>query len=143
MVDRVSALNWLGKLGGMVAVKILIIFWMGSLWRLMFRPLRYNLAEIYVFATYALGTTGLLWALLPIIDLIVPYSLGANAIWVTGTTLCLEIAYLTYAVHRFSQLPVATCLLRVSTVLVVGCVLLAGIVSVERAVPLFLPPMPV
>lgn len=143
VMDRTSAIAWLGQLSGIVAIKVLNVFWMGTIWRVLFRPLRYNLAEIYVFAMYLFGTTGLLWALLPVIDLIIPVPLGENGLTVTIVTFGVEVVYMTYAIYRFSQLSFLTCVFRVSTVLVVGHLLLLGIVGTERMIDLLLPPMPV
>lgn len=83
--------------------------------------------------TIGFATTGLLWALLPVIDLLVPYPLGANALLVATMSTLIEAAYLTYAVRGFSQLPFGTCLFRVTTVLALGYLLLAGIVDLEHA----------
>ena len=142
LVFRASALGWLQQLGGVVALKIMIIFWMGGIWRLFFRQIKYNLAEIFVFATYLFGTTGLLWALLPIIDLIVPRPLGANPYVVSSITIGVEIVYATWAVTQFSQLPWWRSALRVSFVLGVGYGLLTALVGLERAVALLIPQMP-
>ena len=139
-VGRTSALAWLGQLSGVVAIKVLNIFWMGSLWRLMFRARRYNLAEIFVFAMYAFGTVGLLWALLPLVDLAVPYPLGANPLVVLTASLGLETAYMTYAIRQFSGLPLWECLSRVIVVLTVGYALLIGIVGADHVANVLLPP---
>jgi hypothetical protein len=141
-VDRASALMWVGQLGGFVAFKILIIFWMGTVWRVLFRDGRYNLAETYVFATYAFATTGLLWALLPVIDLIVPAPLGANAVTVSIVTTGIEVIYLTYAVASITRLALPASFVRVGAVLIVGYALLAVAVGVDRTITLLLPPLP-
>jgi uncharacterized protein DUF3667 len=142
LVFRTPALGWLERLGGVVAVKILVIFWMVSIWRLLFRPIRYNLAEVYVFATYVFGSTGLLWAVVPIIDLIVPVPLGANRLIVASVTLAIELVYTSYAVAQFARLPLAQSVLRVGAVLALGYGVLIGLVGVERAFVLLFPPMP-
>jgi hypothetical protein len=142
LVFRESALGWLERLGGVVAFKILIIFWVASIWRLLFRQIRYNLAEIYVFATYVFGTTGLLWAVVPIIDLIMPLPLGRDPIVVAGVTVGIELAYTSYAVAQFARLPWWRSVLRVTVVLAVGYGSLVGIVGFQRAIALLLPPMP-
>ncbi len=139
ILGRESAIAWLGQLTGVVAVKVLTIFWMGTLWRFMFRPTRYNLAEIYVFALYAFGTTGLLWSVLPLVDIAVPYPLGANAIVVTAVTLVVEIAYMTYAIWQFGKIPFWNCAMRVTAVLAVGYLLLVAIVGVEHVAHFLLP----
>ena len=138
-VGRTSAYGWLGRLGGVVAIKALTIFWMGTVWRVLFRPLRYNLAEIYVFAMYAFGTTGLLWALLPLADLAVPYPLGANPLTVLGVTLGVEVAYMTYAIWQFSGLALWECAVRVTVVLVVGYALLIGLIGTDQVAHILLP----
>jgi Protein of unknown function (DUF3667) len=142
LVERPSALSWVERIGGIVAVKILIIFWMASIWRLLFRAVRYNLAEVYVFATYVYATIGLLWALVPLVDLAVPAPLGANGWTVTGVTMAIEVAYVTYAVRAFARLPLWLSLLRVSVVLAIGYALLALLVGAEDVIELLLPPMP-
>ena len=141
-VFRASALGWLERLGGVVAVKILIIFWLASIWHVLFRPVRYNLAEIYVFATYVFGTIGLLWAFVPIIDLLVPLPLGESPGIVAAVTLGIEILYTSYAVCQFGRLPGWMALLRVGLVLTIGYGALVGLVGLEQAIVLLLPPMP-
>jgi Protein of unknown function (DUF3667) len=143
-LNRVSALSWLwlGELNGVLAIKVLNIFWMGTLWRLMFRSRGYNLAEIYVFAMYAFGTTGLLWAALPLVDLAAPYPLSTNPVTVMAVMLGVEAAYLTYAVQRFSRLPLWECTVRVLAVLSVGYVLLIALVGAERLGHMLLPIRP-
>jgi hypothetical protein len=138
-VGRISAYGWLGRLSGVVAVKVLMIFWMATLWRLMFRATRYNLAEIYVFAMYAFGTLGVLWAVPPLIDLMVPYPLGADATTVLLVTLAIEVGYLTYAIWQFSNIPVWICAFRVTVVLVVGDALLAWLFGADYLAHLWLP----
>ena len=142
LMDRLSATAWLGQLGGIVAVKVLTVFWMGTLWRVLFWQGGYALAEIYVFAMYAFGTTGLLWALLPVIDLLVPLPLGASDYTVASVTFAVEVGYMSYAIYRFSHLSLTGYVLRVSVVMVVGYILLASIVGRERMINLLLPPMP-
>jgi len=141
MIGRDSALAWLARLGGVVAIKVLVIFWMASLWRLLFKPQRYNLAEIYVFATYAFGTTGLLLAALPLIDLSVPTPLGDNPIVVSSVALAIEWAYISYAVCQFARLPAWQSVLRVGVVLTLGYGALTAAVGVERILGLLQPPM--
>ena len=59
LISRESALGWLAQLGGVVAIKIFIIFWMASIWRLLFNPIRYNLAS----------STGPLWTFAELMSL--------------------------------------------------------------------------
>jgi hypothetical protein len=138
-VNRVSAFGWLGQLGGVVAIKLLNVFWMGTLWRLFYRQLRYNLAEIYIFGMYAFGTTGLLWAALPLVDLAIPYPLGADAVTVLWVTLGIELLYMTYAIWQFSGLALWRCVGRVLVVLIAGYALLIGVFGAEPIAHLLLP----
>jgi hypothetical protein len=142
IADRDSALSWLERIGSIVAVKILIIFWMATIWRLMFRAVRYNLAEIYAFSTYALGTIGLLWALIPLFDALTPGAWGTNTRAVALIAVSIEAIYLIYAVRQFARLPWWLSAVRVLTVLTVGYGLLVALVGLERAVVVMLPPMP-
>lgn len=142
LVLGISALGWLERLGGVVAVKILIIFWIASIWRVLFSPVRYNLAEIYVFATYVFGTIGLLWAVVPIVDVLVPWPLAANPSVVAVVMIGIEIVYTSYAVKQFARLPAVFAFLRVGIVLTIGYGVLVGLVGVDHAIALLLPPMP-
>ena len=141
LLDRSSAFSWLwlGRLNGVLALKVLTIFWMGTLWRVMFRPGRYNLAEIYVLAMYAFGTTTILWAVLPLLDLAVPQPLGADPVVVLLVMLVLESAYLTYVVRKVSGLPVWESLARVVAVLTFGYAILIAIMGPGRLARLLLP----
>ncbi len=141
-VARASALGWLEQLGGVVAVKILVIFWMASIWRVLFGTVRFNLAEVYVFATYVFGTTGLLWAAVPLVDLIAPWPLGASPLAVSAVTLGIELVYTSYAVAQFARLPLWYSVLRVGVVLALGYCVLVALVGIERTIVLLLPPMP-
>jgi hypothetical protein len=142
LVERASALSWLQQVGGIVTVKILIIFWMAAIWRLLFRAVRYNFAEVLVFSTYVYGTLGLLWAVVPLLDLLVPLSLGANDVTVTVVLTAIEVIYITHAVAQFARLPHWLSFARVTAVLTIGYALLVALVGLERVVVLLLPPMP-
>jgi hypothetical protein len=142
IIERSSALTWLERLGGIVAVKILIILWMASIWRLLFRAVRYNLAEVFVFATYVYGTIGILWAVVPLLDLLVPAPLGASNLMVTVVLAAIEVIYLTHAVAQFARLPHWLSFMRVSVVLTVGYTVLVALVGIERLAVLLLPPLP-
>jgi hypothetical protein len=141
LVGRDSALGWVERVGGVVALKILVILWVASIWGLLFRRIRYNMAEIYVFATYVFGTTGLLWAVVPVVDLLVPFPLGASTLVVAAVTLSIEVGYTTYAVVRFARLPWPVSFARVAVVLTVGYGALVGLVGLQETVDLMLPPM--
>jgi hypothetical protein len=60
LIDRTSAVTWLGSLGGVVAIRFLFIIWAGLVWRVVFRSDHGNLAEILVFTTYGSATTSVL-----------------------------------------------------------------------------------
>jgi|SRR5579862_4044721 len=142
-LGRTSAYGWLGQLGGVVAFQALAILWMGTVWRLMFRPRRYNLAEIYVFAIYTFTTTGLLWTLLPLADLAVPYPLGADPGTVLLVTAGVEVGYLSYAVWRFSGLAPWQSVVRVTLVLGTGYALLVALLGPQYLARLLLPTLPI
>ena len=142
VLDRESALSWLGSIGGVVAIRIIVVFWMGGLWRLMFKPIRHNIAESLSFSFYAFGTIALLWVLLPLIDLAVPMALAANDRAVVIVCFGLELVYLTFGVRSFSGLSFAGTLWRVALVLSLGystLYLLAGLAGITD---LLLPPLP-
>ena len=95
-------MSWLGQLGGMVAIKILFILWAGTLWRAVFRSREFGRGEIYVFTTYAMDTTGVLWSLLPIADLLLPVMLARSEGWVAAVTLAWTTQYRSHRCQRCS-----------------------------------------
>jgi len=108
-----SLLNWQEHFGGFIAARFLFIFWFGTLWYLMFPRGNRKLSEIYVFATYGFATVGLLWALLPFIDLALPMveiSVTRGVVlWIKFTV---ELGYFIFAVHTFGRLPLWVTILR-------------------------------
>jgi hypothetical protein len=119
-LDQPSLGRWLGRLGGVVAIRIAVILWLGTVWRLLFRPKSHNLAEFYVFGIYLFGTVGLLWSALPLVDLAIPFGLADHG-WVVVTTLfAIEWLYVVYAVRDFSHGSWWQCALRTTIVLGVG-----------------------
>jgi Protein of unknown function (DUF3667) len=134
LINRTSAVSWLGSLGGVVAIKFLLILWAGVLWRVMFRSRNRNLAEILVFTTYISATTSLLWTALPVIDLAVPMDLAKNEATVAAITLGIEVIYATYAVHDWLQRSVLLAFAGVASVLSVGYFGLVLLLGPEHAV---------
>jgi hypothetical protein len=103
--DQPYLLNWQEHFSGFVAARFLFIFWFGILWHVMFPVRRRKLSEIFVFATYAFPTVGLLWAVLPFLDLILPINAGVSRGAVIWIKLVVEMAYFIYAVNTFSAHP--------------------------------------
>jgi hypothetical protein len=103
LMDRMSALNWLGAIGGIVATRVAGVFLMGGMWQLLFRSGRHNLAETYVFALYGYGTVGMLWTFLPLIDLAVPASLGESPKIVAAVCVALEAGYFSLGIRNYAQ----------------------------------------
>jgi len=120
-----SILNWQEHFNGFVAGRFLFIFWFGTLWHLMFPRGQRTLSEIYVFATYAFPTVGLLWALLPFIDAVLPVvEFGSSRGVVLWTKFVVELAYMIFAVHSFGRAPLWKIALRCVLVLGTGNALL-------------------
>jgi len=118
-------LHWQEHFSGFVAGRFLFIFWFGTLWHLMFPWGKRKLPEIYVFATYAFPTVGLLWALLPFIDAVVPVVvIGSSHGIVLWTKFLVELAYMIFAVHSFGRMPLWQTILRCILVLGTGNALL-------------------
>jgi hypothetical protein len=118
--DQSYLLNWQEHFGGFVAARFLFIFWFGILWHVMFPVRRRKLSEIFVFASYAFPTVGLLWAVLPFLDLILPINAGASrgvAIWIK---LVVEVVYFVFAVNTFTAYPLWMTALRCLLVLGTG-----------------------
>jgi hypothetical protein len=141
LLDRTSALNWLGTIGGIVAFRMVVALWMGTLWRALYGPMRHNLAEALVFSIYAFGTIGNLWALLPLIDLAVPFALGTHRVAIVATCLSIELAYLTFGVQRFGGHSLRSALWRVALVLGIGYATLYLVASLVGLANVMLPPV--
>jgi hypothetical protein len=120
LIDRTSAVSWLGSLGGVVIIKFLLILWAGILWRAMFCSQNRNPAEILVFTTHISATISLLWSPLPLIDLAVPMDLTQNEATVVGITLGIEVVYAAYAMNDWSQRSVVLAFAGFASVLSVG-----------------------
>jgi len=124
LTGQESLLNWQEHFSWFVAARFLFIFWFATLWHLMFPRGSRKLSEIYVFATYAFPTVGLLWAALPFLDLLLPVDLGMTrgvAIWIK---VAVEVGYLIFAVHTFGRMPLWLTILRCVLVLGTGNALL-------------------
>jgi len=119
-----SLLNWQEYFSGFIAARFLFIFWFGTLWHLMFPVRGRKLSEIYVFATYAFATVGLLLAFLPFIDLLVPVEIAANRGVVLWIKFAVELCYFVYAVNSFVLFPLWVTALRCILVLGTGNALL-------------------
>jgi Protein of unknown function (DUF3667) len=140
-LDRMSALNWLGRLSSVVAVKILVVLGMGTLWRVLFQPVRYTLGEIYAVTIYALGTINVLWLLLPLADLIVPIALGDKTIVVVTSMLMLQSIYLTYVVRQFAATSIWSAAWRVNLALAITYLLPRFLFGVEQSVHFVIAPL--
>jgi hypothetical protein len=81
-----------------------------------------------------MATTGLLWSLLPIADLLTPLVLARSEMWVAAITLGIEVIYLTYAVGDWMKRSAWRVLLGVSGVLLAGYSILAFFIGVDHAV---------
>ena len=82
------------------------------------------------------------WAMVPLLDLLVPWSLGANDLTVTIVTTAIEVLYITHAVAQFARLPHWLSFARVTNSAHDWYAVLVGLVGLERLVVLLLPPMP-
>jgi hypothetical protein len=138
LVGREAALEWLGTLGRMIVIKMGIILWAATVWRVLFRP-RYNVAELSVFAIYVFGTIGLLWALLPLIELASGLPLAAHRMLVVAVALAIELAYVSYAVRDFTRSSVWCCVVCAFVLLGSAYGLLVLTLGSGRALGLSLP----
>jgi hypothetical protein len=124
LMDRMSALNWLGAIGGIVATRIVAVFVMGGIFHLLFRSREHNLAETYVFALYAFATVAILWATLPLLDLALPIALGESPRVVASVCLLLEMTYIIFGIRQYGKVSTFSAAWRV--VLVFGGAYAAG-----------------
>ena len=102
LLGKPDVLNWIADFVGFAAVRFLFIFWFGTLWFLLFPPKKRELSEVYVFATYALATAGLVWLPLPLLDLFLPQNLGTSKDVTLAVKIALEAAFLVYAVFTLT-----------------------------------------
>jgi hypothetical protein len=120
--------NWQEHFTGFVAGRFLLIFWFGTLWHLMIRRRKRKLSEIYVFATYAFPTVGLMLTALPFLDLLLPVDIGATRGVVIWIKLAVEVGYLIFAVHTFARVPLWLTILRCLLVLGTGNAILLFVI---------------
>jgi hypothetical protein len=129
LTDQEPLLNWQEHFTYFVAGRFLFIFWFGTLWHLMFPHGTRKLSEIYVFATYAFPTVGLIWAVLPLLDLMLPAEIGSTRGIATAIKLAIEFVYLTFAVHTFGRMPLWVTVVRCFLVLGTGNAILLSFVD--------------
>ena|SRR5689334_5496993 len=102
LLHKPEVLNWVVGFAGFAAIRFLFIFWFGSLWYLFFPPKKRELSEIYVFATYALATAGLVWLPLPLLDLLLPQKIAVSKDFALALKVGFEAAFLVYAVFTMT-----------------------------------------
>jgi hypothetical protein len=122
-----EVLNWVVGFVGFAAIRFLFIFWFGSLWYLFFPPKKRELSEIYVFATYALATAGLVWLPLPMLELLLPQEIGASKDFTLAVKIAFEAAFLVYAVFTMTLTSAWVTLWRCLVVIGGGVSVLYGI----------------
>ena len=153
VVGDPTATHWLGRVGGVVSVRIFVALWLSSIWALIFRMRQHTNAEAYVLGIYLFATLGLLWMLLPLIDVVVPLSLGANR-WAVISTIfplkpsrsathatifLIEWAYVMHGVHDFFGGSWWQSAARTTIVLSLGYGILAAVLGVTRSIQLLVP----
>jgi hypothetical protein len=139
VVGDPTVTHWLGRVGGVVAVRIFVALWLSSVWALIFRMRQHTTAETYVLGIYLFATLGLLLMLLPLIDVVVPLSLGANRWVVISTIFLIEWAYVVHGVRDFFGESWWQSAARATVVLSVGYGILLAVVGVTRSIHLLVP----
>lgn len=140
--DRISALNWLGAIGGVVAARFVAVLVMGAVWQALYRPKQFNLAENYVFSLYAFATVGMVWAFLPLIDLTLPIALGESLSVVAAVCLVLEAGYFIYGIGQFAGISAIESAWRIAVIYVIDSSLLYLIGGRQDWHAYLLPPLP-
>ena len=141
LIERESALSWLQHVGGVVTVKVLFVFWMAGVWRLLFRRSLQPRRDLRIRDVRlcddrpALGCRA---------DRRSHLAGVARRESHSGlfVTILIELGYTSFAVWQFSRLPWWNATLRVGVVLAVGYGVIVALIGLERAVMLLLPPMP-
>jgi hypothetical protein len=139
LFQRTAIFDTLGTVGGMVALKIVVILIAAGVWRLIERDGQHTVAEIAVFAVYCFGTLGLLWAVLPLLELLLFLPLSTYRLETVGFVLLIAIVYLTLGIRDFAGRSVLRSAASAILVLVLGYGLLVLVLGVGRSIEFMAP----
>ena len=120
LMDRMSALNWLGVIGGIVATRIIIVFVVGALWQGSVPPEAAQPGGDLCLCAVRFRHHRPALGLAAPVDLIVPAALGESPQVVAVVCIALEAGYFVHGVRDHSGMPVATACLRVALVFALG-----------------------
>jgi len=106
-IQRPAFADTLGAVGNLVGIKFGVILLSAAIWRVIVRRNRYTTAEIAVFTIYCFSTLGLLWAVLPLFELMgLPLSSHRNVTIVI--VMAIAAVYLTFGIRDFAGAPLAS-----------------------------------
>ena len=137
--QRAAIFDALGTVGGMVALKIGVILLAAAVWRLIDRNGEHTAAEIAVFAVYCFGTLGLLWAVLPLLELLFFIPLSSYRLATVGVVLAIAVVYLTFGIRDFSHRSLPRSAVSAALALVLAYGLLIAALALGRSIKFMAP----
>ena len=129
----------LGTVGGMVVLKICVIFFAAAVWRVLTRGDEHSTAEIAVFAIYCFGTLGLLWAVLPLTELLLRVPLSVHRGVTVIVVLVIAAVYLTLGIREFARTSYVLAAARAVFTLGLANGLMAATVGIGRSIDFMAP----
>ena len=132
--DRPAFADTLGAVGHLVAIKFAVIILSAAVWRALSRRDLFTTAEVAVFAIYSFATLGLLWALLPLLEVLLGLPLSSHRIGTITVVMLIAAGYLTFGIRAFARtsLPGAAMSAVVAMGLAYG--LVAAVVGLARTI---------
>lgn len=133
-IDRPAFADTLGAVGHLVAIKFAVIILSAAVWRALSRRDHFTTAEVAVFAIYAFATLGLLWAVLPLFEVLLGLPLSSHRIETITVVMGVAAVYLTLGIRAFARtsLPGAAMSAVVAMGLAYG--LVAAVVGLARSI---------
>jgi Protein of unknown function (DUF3667) len=133
-IDRPAFADTLGAVGHLVAIKFAVIILSAAVWRALSRRDQFTTAEVAVFAIYSFATLGLLWAVLPLLEVLLGLPLSSYRIETIVVVMLIAAVYLTFGIREFARtsLPGAAMSAVVAMGLAYG--LVAAVVGIARSI---------
>jgi uncharacterized protein DUF3667 len=104
-IQRPAFADTLGAVGKLVGLKFGVILLSAAIWRVIVRRNKYTTAEIAVFTIYCFSTLGLLWAVLPLFEVLLGLPLSGHRNVTIAVVLLFAAVYLTFGIRDFARAP--------------------------------------
>jgi hypothetical protein len=138
-IDRPAFADTLGAVGHLVAIKFAVILLSAAVWRLLARRDNFTTAEVAVFAIYSFATLGLLWAMLPLFEVLLHLPLSSHRIATIVVVMLLAAVYLTFGIRDFARVSFRGAALSAVCAMGLAYGLVAAVIGIARSIDFIAP----